>query len=66
MKTVLYHVGLCISLFLMLQTHVSTAFGINGIPTLILLEAETGDIINSGARMNVMQDPTGANFPWRE
>lgn len=50
----------------MLQTHVSTAFGINGIPTLILLEAETGDIINSGARMNVMQDPTGANFPWRE
>jgi len=39
-------------------------FGVKGIPTFVMIDAETGATINANARGAVMADPEGANFPW--
>ncbi|XP_030847161.1 nucleoredoxin [Strongylocentrotus purpuratus] len=44
----------------------STKFEVQGIPTFIILDSETGDVICSEARDEVMGDPEGANFPWKK
>merc|ERR1711976_751511 len=41
-------------------------FGIRGIPTLVLLDGATGEVINANARSNVTADMSGANFPWKQ
>ncbi|XP_024942738.1 nucleoredoxin isoform X2 [Cephus cinctus] len=36
-----------------------------GVPTLILLEGETGSVVTRGGVERALADPTGTNFPWR-
>jgi len=43
----------------------SGKYGVRGIPTLILLDAKTGEVINNDGRTGVMADPKGESFPWR-
>merc|ERR1719408_353863 len=43
----------------------SKLFSVQGIPTFVLVDAQTGAVINSNARGKVMSDPTGADFPFR-
>jgi len=43
-----------------------TAFGVEGIPRLVLLDARTGRPLHQDARGRVAEDPTGSSFPWRD
>ena len=43
----------------------SKAFKVNGIPTLVLLDGATGDLITAEARGEVSGDPEASRFPWR-
>jgi len=42
----------------------SRRFDVEGIPTLVILDAKTGAVINANGRGAVMADPDGAQFPW--
>jgi len=48
------------------KSAIATKYGITGIPTLILLDAETGETINADARTDVDENPDGKGFPWRK
>ena len=39
-------------------------FGVGGYPTLVLVDAQTGEVITKKARGRVAKDPTGEAFPW--
>jgi len=41
----------------------SKTFGVKGIPALIILDGK-GDVITTGGRAAVGEDPAGENFPW--
>ena len=49
----------------MFQTKLSKKFKVQGIPTLVFVDACTGELITSDGRSSLMQDPEGNNFPWR-
>jgi nucleoredoxin len=41
-------------------------FGISGIPALVLLDGDSGEVINTNARSQIQrEDPEGKNFPWK-
>lgn len=42
----------------------SSMFNVSGIPTLILIDGETGKVINSSGRAVISSDPDGAKYPW--
>ena len=42
----------------------SKKFKVKGIPTLVLLEAPSGKLINNSGRSALSKDPTGLNYPW--
>jgi len=42
----------------------SAKFKVQGIPTFVLIDGATGDLITDKARDDVMVDPQGADFPW--
>lgn len=42
----------------------SSKFKVQGIPTLVFLDGETGALITSEGRSKVTTDPKGENFPW--
>lgn len=42
----------------------SSMFDVEGIPTFVLIDGETGATINAGGRGAVGADPEGAKFPW--
>jgi len=46
------------------KQEVSSKFKVQGIPTLIFLDASTGDVKNKNGREIVSNDPEGNNFPW--
>ena len=46
------------------KQEVSSKFKVQGIPTLIFLDAVTGDVKNKNGREIVSNDPEGKNFPW--
>ncbi|XP_022096246.1 nucleoredoxin-like [Acanthaster planci] len=46
------------------KNDLSKKFRVAGIPTLILLDGATGQVNERDGRGTVMEDPTGANFPW--
>jgi nucleoredoxin len=47
------------------KEELSDKFGISGIPTLILLDADSGNIVCKDARDQIQnQDKEGKNFPW--
>ena len=43
----------------------SRKYKVSGIPTLVLLEADTGKTITTDGRSIVAEDPNGDNFPWK-
>jgi len=47
------------------KTELEEKFGVNGIPTLILLNGDSGDVISTDARMQIQtKDKDGQHFPW--
>lgn len=42
----------------------SKKFKVQGIPTLVFIEAETGKLVTSKGREGVGSDPSGKEFPW--
>eukprot|EP01006_Ploeotia_vitrea_P054856 TRINITY_DN67928_c5_g10_i1.p2 TRINITY_DN67928_c5_g10~~TRINITY_DN67928_c5_g10_i1.p2 ORF type:complete len:426 (+),score=255.71 TRINITY_DN67928_c5_g10_i1:168-1445(+) len=47
------------------KTKLSTKFGVQGIPSLVIVDAKTGKTITKDGRSSILQDPEGLNFPWR-
>jgi nucleoredoxin len=43
----------------------SEKYKVRSLPTLVLIDSVTGTVINPDACDDVMQDPTGARFPWK-
>ena len=51
---------------MILQTRLMRRYRIKaGVPSLILLEGGTGSVVTRGGVERALDDPTGANFPWR-
>jgi nucleoredoxin len=46
-----------------LKTSLSQKFGVQGIPTLVIVDSN-GQLLNKNGRAIVENDPTGAEFPW--
>jgi len=44
----------------------SGKFGIRGIPTLVLIDGDSGEVINPNARGEVMDDTDANDFPWKK
>ena len=47
-----------------LKAALSKKFKVSGIPSLIILDGETGELITKDGREAVMEDLKGENFPW--
>ena len=47
------------------KEQLSTLFEVQGIPSLVILDAATGETINANARGMVGSDPEGAKYPWK-
>jgi len=47
------------------KAKLSKKFKVNGIPSLVILDGKTGDLITTDGRSAVSEDPEGANFPWK-
>ncbi|XP_065891038.1 nucleoredoxin-like [Dysidea avara] len=47
------------------KTNLSRKFKVSGIPTLILLDGETGAVLTADGRSIVAEDPEGTQFPWK-
>jgi nucleoredoxin len=47
-----------------LSNSLSTKFKVAGIPTLAIVNTETGELVTDKARMEIMRDSKGENFPW--
>lgn len=45
-------------------TELGEAFGVQGIPTLVLIDGKTGQIITDDGRSAIASDPEGKEFPW--
>ena len=44
----------------------SKKFSVSGIPTLILLDGDSGEVVCADGRGKIQyEDPEGLNFPWR-
>lgn len=48
------------------KTKLSSKFKVRGIPTLVFLDGQTGNIVSSDVRSALREDPEGKNFPWRD
>lgn len=48
------------------QQRFNDLYKVESIPTLIGIDAESGDVVSRTARTMVVKDPSGANYPWRE
>ncbi|XP_067672016.1 tryparedoxin-like [Haliotis asinina] len=48
------------------EARVSKHFNIVGLPTLILIDGATGDIITERGASLIREDPEGERFPWRK
>merc|ERR1711998_757394 len=42
----------------------SKLFGVDGIPSFVIVDATTGETVTTDARSSVSSDPEGAEFPW--
>jgi len=48
-----------------LKAALSKKYKVSGIPSLIILDGETGELITKDGRSVLMEDVKGDNFPWR-
>ena len=46
------------------KERISNAYGVSGIPCLVLLDGATGKLISKDGRAIIMQDQKGDQFPW--
>jgi len=46
------------------KSKLSKKYKVSGIPTLVLLNGATGEVLSTDGRAVVTEDPQGANFPW--
>jgi nucleoredoxin len=46
------------------KERISDAYGVSGIPCLVLLDGATGKLISKDGRAIIMQDQKGDQFPW--
>ena len=46
------------------QTTLSKKYKVEGIPTLVLLDADKGTVLSKDGRNVVLEDPEGKDFPW--
>jgi len=46
------------------KNKLSKAFGVQGIPAFVVVNAKTGETVTKDARSAVSSDPEGAEFPW--
>ena len=44
---------------------ISRYFEVEGIPTLLVFDAKTGELVTADGREGVLEDKEGARFPWR-
>lgn len=58
-------IHVCIYRVVKLQTKLSKAFKVQGIPTLVFVDAKTGEVLTKNGREVVSNDPNGDEFPWR-
>ena len=49
---------------ILLQAELSRKFKVSGIPTLVFVNAEDGQLITAEGRSIVMEDAEGKEFPW--
>jgi len=47
-----------------LKEKISDSFDVQGIPTLVVLDCETGKVVTDSGRGGVMTDPDAEKFPW--
>lgn len=47
-----------------LKKKLSKQFKVDGIPSLVLLDGATGNVLSKDGRSVIMDDPSGAQFPW--
>jgi len=47
------------------KAKLSKKYKVNGIPSLVIVDGATGETITTDGRSAVMEDPEGANFPWK-
>jgi len=47
-----------------LKGKLSEKYGVRGIPTLVILNAETGEVFDANGRGRIQGDVEAANFPW--
>jgi len=48
-----------------LKDSLSKKYKVSGIPTFVILDGATGDVITKDGRGAVSEDPTGKDFPWK-
>jgi hypothetical protein len=48
------------------KNEVRQKFKVEGIPRLVLLDADSGNVVCQDARMGVYNDSEGKNFPWSQ
>ena len=52
-------------ILLIFKGELCSKFGVRGIPMFVLINADSGEVINANARGNVTDDPKAAKFPWK-
>lgn len=48
-----------------LKGTLSKKYKVSGIPTFVVLDGKTGEVITTDGRSALMSDPSGAKFPWK-
>ena len=48
-----------------MQAKLGRVFKVSGIPKLAFIDGSSGEMITGDGRSAIMEDPEGANFPWR-
>ena len=48
-----------------IRDKVSRHFKVRGVPALVLIDGDSGEVINRDGRAAISADPSGAKFPWR-
>lgn len=43
----------------------SKKYKVSGIPSLVIVDAATGELITKDGRSDIIEDPTGERFPWK-
>lgn len=48
-----------------MNSGLNSEYEVDGIPTLVVLDASTSEVLNADAVESVFEDPEGQKFPWK-